>query len=202
MSECGEIHCEDKDTASLPMESEQLSVVKEFRKRNPTLVSFELVETWSHTFKTFIEWTVLVRVEKDSKPAFIFFHALEFLDSKEVKFWGQVESQEPQLDSDGKYVLPNPQENVPERKVEEARTKINSKFPEVSELQSRKTILREFPESRRRFVVVLRHKTSEVRYVVLNDEKDMWVQEYETIEDNLEPVNSDIKKWLEVEHKL
>ena len=195
MGEFKEIACDqDKATAAHPSETEQLSVVKEFRKANPTLTSFQLVETWSHSFKTFVEWTILVKVQKDSKPTFVYFHALEFFDTKETKWWGQVETQEPQLGSDGKYVLPNPQENVPESKVEEARAKINEKFPEVAELQARKTIWREFPESRRRFVIVLRHKTSEVRYVVLKSDKDLWVQEYDTIEEGLEIVTEQVKK--------
>jgi hypothetical protein len=66
-------------------------------------------------------------------------------------------------------VLGNPQENVPESKVSDARTEINKKFPEVESLPLRSSILRIFPDTHNRFVVILRHKTSQVRYVVLQD---------------------------------
>ena len=74
---------------------------------------------------------------------------------------------------------------MPESKVEEARTKISEQFPETTGLQARKTIAREFPESRWRYIVVLRFKTSEVRYVVLKGDQKTWVQEYDTIVQDL-----------------
>lgn len=141
-------------------------------------------------------------MQRDSKPVFIFFHLLEFPATQETKVWGQVETQEPQLGSDGKYVLPNPQENVPESRVEEARTKISEQFPETTELQSRKTIAREFPEGRWRYIVVLRFKTSEVRYVVLKGDQKTWVQEYDTIEQDLEVITEQIKNEIELKKKL
>lgn len=117
------------------------------------------------------------RLSQLRRALFTFFHAIEFLDGKDLAFQGQADVKEPQVDSEGNYVLVNPQENVPESKTEEARVQINAKFPEVAKLQARKTMLREFPEARRRFVgVVLRHKTSAVRYVVLKDSKETWVQ--------------------------
>ena len=72
-----------------------------------------------------MEWTILVRTEKKS----VYFHALEFKESKELSFWGQTEVAEPQLDKEGKYALPNPQENVPESEVSKAREKVDQKFP-------------------------------------------------------------------------
>jgi hypothetical protein len=80
------------------------------------------------------------------------------------------------LDGDNNYVLVNPQENVPESTIEEARKIVSSQFPETSSLKARKTIAREFPENYRRFVIVLRHKTSKVRYVVLRSDKETWLQ--------------------------
>lgn len=196
MSDCREVKCEDRDTATLPVEQEEIAVVKLFRKQNPAVGSFEIVETWSHRFQTFVEWSILVKVVTTEKSTFTFFHAIEFLDGKDLAFWGQADVKEPQVDSEGNYVLVNPQENVPESKTEEARVQINAKFPEVAKLQARKTMLREFPEARRRFVIVLRHKTSAVRYVVLKDSKETWVQEFETIEDNLETLNSAIESII------
>ena len=46
----------------MPIEEEQTSVVKLFRKKNPTLNRFEVIQTWEHKFNTFIEWTILLRV--------------------------------------------------------------------------------------------------------------------------------------------
>jgi hypothetical protein len=40
-----------------------------------------------------------------------------------------METKEPKLNEDGKYILNNPQENVPESQVAEARAAINKKFP-------------------------------------------------------------------------
>ena len=80
------------------------------------------------------------------------------------------------MDGDNNYVLVNPQENVPESRIEEARKIVSSQFPATSSLKARKTIAREFPENYRRFVIVLRHKTSKVRYVVLRSDKETWLQ--------------------------
>jgi len=98
----------------------------------------------------------------------LYFHALEFADGKQWKYWGQMKSQNPKTNAQGKYVLANPQENISETNSSNARAIINKNFPEAIGLPLRKSIWRQFPGTHNRYVIVLRHKTSEVRYVVLS----------------------------------
>lgn len=182
-----------------------MSIVKLFREMNPQWATFELVETWQHKFRTFTEWTILVVYRTNDIETFIYFHALEFLANKKFKYWGQEVIEEPLKDKDGKYAINNPQQSIPEEAIPLARNQINAEFPEATGLATRSSIIRSFPGFHRRYIVVLRHNTKEVRYVVLNGTENMgqhWVQEYETIQEGLEPVTAEINKITEIKHKM
>ena len=78
-----------------------------------------------------------------------------------------------------KYTIPNPQEVVPESDVSRAIDLIAQEHPEHKVMKIRRSVTRLFPDERIRYIVVVRHETSRVRYVILEDaDKNIWIQEY------------------------
>ena len=167
-------------------------MVKLFRQRNPETIDFEVVTVWSKPeFKTFREWTLLLRVGEQ----YIFFYALEELETQQFSFWGQQHSSSPEK--------PNPQRHALESEIEEARELIRSEFPETEGLPMTRALVRDFPEGRRREAIVLRHSNSRVRYVVLREnEEQRIIKEWETIEENLPDLDESAQKQEELVEKV
>ena len=77
-----------------------------------------------------------------------------------------------------RYVVPNPQEVVTESDVSRAIDLIAQEHPEHSVMKVKRSVKRSFPDERSRYIVVVRHDTSRVSYVILEDEnKNIWIQE-------------------------
>lgn len=63
--------------------------------------------------------------------------------------------------------------------------------------------MREFPESRFRYTISIRHETSVVRYVVLEESPSkIWVQEVKVLEENLPKLTEEVKQETELKQKV
>lgn len=91
---------------------------------------------------------------------------------------------------------------MPEQEVVQARELVEEEFPETEGLPLVRAVVRDFPEQRKREALTLRHENSEVRYVVLRDETGKtWVQEWETIEQNLPSLDKFVKDEVSLKQK-
>lgn len=202
MTRCQGVDCTKREETAEQLEKEEIKIITIFREYNPKIVSFEVIQQWAHDFATFTEWTLLIRVRDPNSVVFYFFHVLLFKVDESVLFWGQTETAEPQKDESGHFVLPNRQSNVPQSEVTSAVEKIHSEFPESVEAPVSKALLRESPENRKRFTIVLRLETTKVRYVVLSNSTNTWIQEHDIIESGLAPLTPEEFPIIETEQKV
>ena len=75
----------------------------------------------------------------------MFFFALQDKKTKEFTYWGHQTNPE----STSK-TLPNPQQEVPENVLEQARKTVTSEFPQSEPMLFRRGIERRFPDGRKR----------------------------------------------------
>ena len=171
-----------------------MTIISIFREQNPNVGSFEIVQQWVHDFRTFSEWTLLIRVKTTTSTSiYYFFHVLLFKDDKSVIFWGQKEVSQPEKDENGHYVLDNRQSNVAESQISVAKKIINEEFNQTINAPLAKALLRESPAGRNRFVIIFRLHTSTVRFIVLQNSTNVWIQENETLEEGLAPLTPEIE---------
>lgn len=180
-----------------------MTIIALFREHNPNVGSFEVIQQWVHDFRTFSEWTLLIRVKTTTSTSiYFFFHVLLFKNDKSVIFWGQKEVSEPSKDESGRYVLDNRQSNVAESQTSVAKKIINEQFNQTINAPLVKALFRESPEGRNRFVIIFRLYTSTVRFVVLQNSTNVWIQQNETLEEGLEPLTPEIETVIQVEQEL
>lgn len=190
-SKCDGTDCSDRvSTESTHGEKDEHKVVTLFRQLNPSIETVEVEKMWSNeNFRTFVEWTIAVHYG----GRYIFFYAFEDKQTHELRPLGQEES--------ASATLPNPQKNVPEQKVAEARAQVLKEFPETEGLPLQRAIVRIFPNGWREDVV-LRHKTETVRYIVLKDNEGIRVvREWDVLEKDLPELNEQVQKETELTQK-
>ena len=74
------------------------------------------------------------------------------------------------------YIQPRAQERISPEKVQDVIDLIEKEYPVTEEGKVRRVVMREFPDNRVRYYVLFRLPTQQARYVVLRDDKNMFVK--------------------------
>lgn len=139
---------------------------------------------------------------KISETRYFYFYG-SISEDHTFTYWGQQEVERPETNRKGFYIVPNKDSRVSSSQIKDVLDYIESTYSEVTEGKVRRTIVRNFPGERARYIIFYRLITSKVRYVLMrNTDGTLSFIERKVMRSNLPEITRKIREVTEIKEKI